>query len=257
MPEAVNEGVRIHYEVDGDGPPLVLHTGGGGDLRMWRIAGYVDGLFGYRCVLIDHRGHGRSDRPTGVREHTIDRYEGDVLAVMDELGVERFSFFGYSDGATLGYRLSATHPDRVAALIGLGAVGAPDESPDARRVWADEIRRDGIEALVRGLLEDEPDLPEWFVDQMRSTDAEMFALELEGRADHSLWDDLPLIEASTLIIVGELEEGDTRAAAANAHLAAKTLADGGRAVVLPELGHCAAFVRSDLVVPQVRRFLEG
>src|SRR5438093_901289 len=108
MSLASNEGVRIFYEVVGEpGPLLLLHTGGGGDSRMWRMAGYTDGLSATRLILMDHRGHGRSDRPAGVEAHRIDRYVGDVVSVLDAAGAERVVFAGYSDGANVGYAFAA------------------------------------------------------------------------------------------------------------------------------------------------------
>jgi pimeloyl-ACP methyl ester carboxylesterase len=257
MPEATNGGVRIHYEVEGDGPVVVLHTGGGGDLRMWRLAGYRSGLEGFTRVLMDHRGHGRSDRPAEPAEHGIDRYVEDVLAVADASGTDRFAFFGYSGGATVGYRLATEHGDRVGALIALGAVGSPEDSATAVRDEMDEmveLRRQGIGWLVDALLEDEPGLSSWFLEQMRSTDAEMLALQLEESATSSPWEAFARIVVPTLIVVGELEEGPGDAAARNARTAAD-LIPGGRSVILPSLGHCKAFERSDLVLAHVRPFL--
>jgi pimeloyl-ACP methyl ester carboxylesterase len=254
MPEASNGDVRIHYQVEGDGPALILHTGGGGDLRMWRLAGYSERLEGYTRILMDHRGHGRSDRPADPAEHGTDRYVGDVLAVADTAGAGRFAFFGYSGGATIGYRLAAEHGDRVSALIALGAVGSPDDPPAAQWDAAAELRRHGIGSLVDDLLADEPDLSPWFLEQMRSTDAEMLALQLEGSAEFSPWDAFARIALPTLIVVGELEEGMDNAAARNARTAAD-LIPGGRLAVLPGLGHCGAFERSQLVLAHVLPFL--
>ncbi|MGZ4407107.1 MAG: alpha/beta fold hydrolase, partial [Gaiellaceae bacterium] len=59
-----HDGLRLAYDVVGDGFPVILHTGAGGDSRMWRDAGYVDALGNYMVVLFDHRGHGASDTPT-------------------------------------------------------------------------------------------------------------------------------------------------------------------------------------------------
>ena len=121
---------------------------------------------------------------------------------------------------------------------------------------AARIREEGSDALVTWLREDEPDLPEWFADQMRSTDPEMFALLLEAWASWGgPWEEFEKIEAPTLVVVGQLEEGDNDDAAAHARRAAATLPDG-RAVVIPDLGHVMAFVRADLVLPHVRRFLD-
>ena len=64
MPYADNQGVRIYYEVEGQGPPLVLGHGGSYTLEMWREWGYTDGLRDeHQLILLDFRGHGRSDKP--------------------------------------------------------------------------------------------------------------------------------------------------------------------------------------------------
>lgn len=64
MPFANNKGVRIRYEVEGDGPPLVLMHGLTDSLEVFRISGYVDALRSdYNLILIDTRGHGASDKP--------------------------------------------------------------------------------------------------------------------------------------------------------------------------------------------------
>jgi pimeloyl-ACP methyl ester carboxylesterase len=58
------DGIRLHYDVEGDGPPLLFHLGSGCDSDLWRAAGYVEPLAKtYRCILFDHRGRGASDNP--------------------------------------------------------------------------------------------------------------------------------------------------------------------------------------------------
>jgi pimeloyl-ACP methyl ester carboxylesterase len=64
MPEAFNDGVRIEYDVHGEGPPLVLLHGWCCDRTWWDHAGYVEDLGrDHRIVNIDQRGHGASDKP--------------------------------------------------------------------------------------------------------------------------------------------------------------------------------------------------
>ena len=92
MPYASNEGVRIHYEVEGSGPPLFLHVGFLGTLEDWRREDtrYVEALRdAYRLVLLDPRGQGRSDAPHDPSAYTLDQRVGDVLAVLDAEGIER------------------------------------------------------------------------------------------------------------------------------------------------------------------------
>jgi pimeloyl-ACP methyl ester carboxylesterase len=237
-------GVRLHYETVGTGFPLVLHTGAGGDAGMFAEAGYVDALDGFTRVLFDHRGHGSSSRPRELEAHRIEEYVADVLA----LGLDRFGFVGYSDGARVGYALAAANPERVAALVAIGTVDPRDGDPDEKRAAAREVREHGIGPLVAAMADEEGiEPPRWLVDQLVGTDPEMFALELEAWAEWSPWPLFPRIEAPTVIVAGELEDCGCAEAA--------DLIPHGRAVVVPGLGHLGVFLRSDLVVAEARAIL--
>ena len=64
MPYVIKQEVRIYYEVEGQGTPLVLAHGGSDSLDMWRRYGYTDILKDdFQLILFDFRGHGRSDKP--------------------------------------------------------------------------------------------------------------------------------------------------------------------------------------------------
>jgi pimeloyl-ACP methyl ester carboxylesterase len=250
-------GVRLHFSEEGprDGPVLLMHTGGGGDAKMWSLAGYIEGLPGYRCVLLDHRGHGRSGRPTAVGEHALTCYVDDVMAVLDHLRVERAALMGYSDGARVAYAASARYPERVWAVIGLGAVGSRDEDASERRTDAADLRSRGMRVLIDHMAASESQRPPaWLLENLSSTPTEMFALELEGWADDpSVWDAFPDVTAPALLICGEDEEPN---ASGNASAAARSL-PRGQAVALPRLGHLQVFWRSDLTLPIMRDFLAG
>jgi pimeloyl-ACP methyl ester carboxylesterase len=229
----------IHHEVEGEGFPVVLHTGGGGDLRMWRIAGYVDGLDGYRFVLVDHRGRGRTPPAESYAPAAM---ANDVLEVADSLELDRFAFWGYSMGSYVGYELAATESTRVAALVGSGGVDSPDGDPSEWRETAAAVRAGG----VRSILGDEP-APDWLLDHLCETDDEVFARSCEDFAHWSPWQLFPRIDAPTLIVAGELEATNVPAAAA--------ALPHGEAEILPGLGHIGAWLAVDQVVPRVRRFL--
>jgi aminoacrylate hydrolase len=94
MPRVTAGRVGIHYDVVGRGPTLVLPTGAGGDSRIRRDAGYVRGLSGFRRVFIDHRGRGRSDRPSRIEDPVMTRYVEDVALVLEAAGVESAGFWG-------------------------------------------------------------------------------------------------------------------------------------------------------------------
>ena len=117
MPSVLNHGVEIYYEIEGQGPAVILQTGAAGDLNMWKHAGYLKGLQGFTKILVDHRGHGRSSRPIQLEQHRMECYVSDILTVMDSLNIERSAFIGYSDGGRVGFELAISHPDRIAHLV--------------------------------------------------------------------------------------------------------------------------------------------
>jgi pimeloyl-ACP methyl ester carboxylesterase len=238
-----HDGLRLAYDVVGDGYPVVMHTGAGGDSRMFREAGYVDGLAEFTVILFDHRGHGDSAAPADPGRHTVGDHVADVVALAEHVGLERFVFWGYSAGARVGYQLAADEPARLAALVAQGTVD-PEDGDDAQE-WLDEA----AEVRARGLaavLGDE-EIPAWLLENLLSTDSEVVARGFECFAGWTPWPLFPNIAAPTLIVAGELEDvGCVKAAA--------RMPDG-RAVVLPGLDHVGAFARSDVVLPHVLPFL--
>lgn len=72
MPHANHRGVRNHYQVEGEGPPLVLQHGFTHSLRRWYLHGYVEALReDHRLILVDARGHGSSDKPHDPSAYTL------------------------------------------------------------------------------------------------------------------------------------------------------------------------------------------
>jgi pimeloyl-ACP methyl ester carboxylesterase/predicted glycosyltransferase len=110
------DGVRVFYEVYGDGEPtvLLLPTWSIVHSRHWKMQiPYLARHF--RVVTFDGRGNGRSDRPRGV-EHYVEReFAADALAVMDRTGTERAVIAALSCGALWATLLAADHPERVIA----------------------------------------------------------------------------------------------------------------------------------------------
>jgi pimeloyl-ACP methyl ester carboxylesterase len=249
------DGVRLKFELKGEGPPLLLHLGAGGDSGLWRAAGYVDPLSkSYRCILFDHRGHGESDHPRGIEAHHIDRYVADVVALLDHLRIETSAFWGYSAGIDVGLKLADDHPARVWALLGSGGMsqGSPEEYAKgvARRV--PEFQEHGWEKLVARFDDQERDpVPEWMKERIRATDIGQFIDYLQAGTDWG-WDDweaLPRVTAPTLFLTGELEDPDDATAGAAARM------PNGSRVRLAGLGHINAFLRSDLALPHAMEFL--
>jgi pimeloyl-ACP methyl ester carboxylesterase len=109
-----HDGARIWYATYGSGSPVILLHGGLGHSGNW---GYqVPALLrnGYRAVLIDSRGHGRSTRDG--QPYRYDRMASDVLAVMDALHLDKPALVGWSDGADIALILANMAPTRVAGV---------------------------------------------------------------------------------------------------------------------------------------------
>lgn len=118
MPDAMNDGVRIHYDREGSGPPLVLQHGFTRSLEGWRDSGYVDALKGdYELILVDARGHGKSDKPHDPAAYAPDKRARDILAVLDDAGIDRAIYWGYSMGGQIGFAIAHYAPERFDALI--------------------------------------------------------------------------------------------------------------------------------------------
>lgn len=253
MPYFTHDGLKLYYEIEGQGFPIVLRTGGGGDAGMFRAAGYVDGLDGYQRILFDHRGRGRSQRPARVDDYATERHVADIVALLDTLALPRAAYWGYSSGAQVGYALAAAHPDRIAALVATGVIDDPDANEAEERAetiaYAEAIRAGGMQFLVDGYTAEAPMLP-WFRDQMLATDPDVFADSLlAGLAWPGTWPLLARITCPTLMLVGEREDPDglnPRAAAQMPH---------AQCVTFPGLNHIQAFERSDLAQPHVLAFL--
>ncbi|CAN7445870.1 alpha/beta hydrolase [Phyllobacterium sp. LjRoot231] len=113
-----HEGARIWYATYGSGSPVILLHGGLGHSGNW---GYQVPMLvgsGYRAVLIDSRGHGRSTRD--LRPFTYELMASDVLAVMDALHLDKAAVVGWSDGACIALILAMKAPARIAGVFFFG-----------------------------------------------------------------------------------------------------------------------------------------
>ncbi len=113
------ETARIWYGTVGEGPPVILLHGGTASSRTWSLQVPALVSAGYRVILIDNRGHGRST--LGTRPLGYELMARDVLAVMDRLKLPRAAIVGWSDGAIVGLILAMGHPDRLTAVYAFGA----------------------------------------------------------------------------------------------------------------------------------------
>ena len=253
MQATSSDGVRIDFETVGRGQPLVLLHGFFGDRTSWRSAGYVDALAAqYLLVLIDARGHGRSDAPHGTDSYRVGRQVPDVLAVLDALGIGQAAIWGASMGGVIGLHLLAGHARRCTALIAGGAHAdrIPVDPADVQRE-AELFRAKGPAPFITWLERQGP-VPPWLRNSMLSADPHALAALTTALANR---DDIlgPLARTSVpaLLLAGDRDPLLPAIQRTAAHI------PGGTLIQLPDCGHLDTFVRSDLTLPLVLPFLSG
>ncbi len=190
------EGMELHYEVRGQGTPLVLLHGFTGSGADWKHVFDLDTLAErFQLIVPDLRGHGRSNNPSGV--FTARQCATDVFALLDQLGISRFRAIGMSLGGNLLLHMATRMPERVERMI---IVSSPPYYPaQARRIMAT-------------LTEETRPPAEWAEMRARHSlgDEQIRALWRHGRGFADSYDDMnftpPLLStiiAPTLIVYGD------------------------------------------------------
>jgi pimeloyl-ACP methyl ester carboxylesterase len=118
------DGVGIEYEVTGEGPPVILLHGFPDSGRVWRHQVTALSEAGFRVIVPDLRGYGRSDKPADPEAYSMRLLIGDVLAVLSDAGAERAHVVGHDWGAAIAWVLAAYAGDRVDRFVAL-SVGHP------------------------------------------------------------------------------------------------------------------------------------
>jgi pimeloyl-ACP methyl ester carboxylesterase len=253
MPYVTSDGVRTRYEVEGTGPPLVLHIGFLGSLEDWSRddTQYTRALRDtYRLILVDPRGQGQSDTPHDIASYAPEARARDVVAVLDELGIERAHFWGYSMGARVGFMLAARHDDRLSSLIAGGA-NPWWEPPEPEEQQLYRWMANGMEAFVAEWEREIGPLPPGTRERWLAGDAEALraAMRAPGRSSELL-DALPRMTIPVLLYVGTNDNPEP------VELAARAIPNC-TFVPLEGLNHPEAFRRSDLILPHVTDFLSA
>lgn len=124
------DGVRLHYTIRGEGPPLVLLHGNGSMIDELQSSGLIDLLAQhYRVVAFDRPGFGYSERPANRRWSPS--AQAAVLAfALERLGVDRATIVGHSWGTLVALALALDHPDRVRGLVLVSGYYYPTFRPD-------------------------------------------------------------------------------------------------------------------------------
>jgi 3-oxoadipate enol-lactonase len=259
---ADSQGVKVAYEIRGDGEPLALVHGLAYDRNGW---GRFPDLLAqrFRVVLIDNRGVGESDEPEGP--YAVAQMAADVVAVLDDAGIERTNLFGVSLGGYIAQELALAYPERLAKLVlASTAPGGPKAHPmpaaglEAFGKYPTMERDAGLRLMVENSLGERGvrDLP-GLVD-------EIFAYRLAHAPSLAAWqaqayagatfdsyDRIGAIQAPTLVVQGG---ADNVVDPCNAELLGE-LIPNARVEIVPERGHLLVWEDSERVAELVTEFL--
>lgn len=247
----VDGGTLWADDTGGNLPPLVLLHPGVGNSTIWEPM--LPALTArYRVIRFDWRGYGRSPLPTGP--YTL---LGDLLAVLDHVGLDRVPLVGASMGGMAALSLALTHPDRVPALVlvtpGVSGYDWPDEPEDAEYealTAAGDI--DGLTGfgLRRWGAAGHDDAARA---QMASAARAWAAEDEHGQPGPPAFDRLGEITAPTVLLLGEADTPTL--VEANEKMAARI--PGCRLIRMPGVDHLPQLRVPDLLTATILEHLGG
>ena len=251
MPTIDRDGTKIHYEVHGSGPPLILTHGYSSTSAMWH--GQIEALSKrHRLILWDMRGHGQSDYPGDPSAYSEALTVGDIAALLDQVGAAKAIVGGLSLGGYMSLAFYRAHPERVRALLIIDT-GPGFKKDDTREAWnkrahdtADRFEQHGLDVLKSASRERS---------SVSHRDARGLARAARGmltQRDARVIELLPEIKVPSLVVVGA---DDTPFLAASDYMAAKI--PGAKKVVIPAAGHAVNIDQPRAFIDAVVRFLDA
>jgi 3-oxoadipate enol-lactonase len=255
--------VRIAYETLGAGEPLVLVHGLAYDRAGW---GGLPELLAerFQVVLLDNRGVGESDAPPGP--YAVPQLAADVVAVLDDAGLDRVHLFGVSLGGFIAQEVTLVWPERVEKLVLCStAPGTPRSVPMPQRTqelfaqFPAMEREAGLRMFVENSLGERGvrDLPE-LVEEIfqyrlgHAPTTEAWVAQATAGALYDSYDRAGDIAVPTLVLQGS---GDVVVDPGNAALLGE-LIPGARVEVVPDRGHLMVWEDSQRVAQLVTEFLQ-
>ncbi|MEO7727905.1 MAG: 3-oxoadipate enol-lactonase [Burkholderiales bacterium] len=258
MDTTVN-GLKINYEVTGEGPWLTLSHSLACDLHMWDEQ--MDALTkSYKVLRYDTRGHGKSAAPAGA--YTLEQLADDAYGMLNALGIKRTHWAGLSMGGMIGQTFALKYPGVFQSMV---LADTTSRYPaEAAPVWADRIKTaetKGMEAIVDGTL------ARWFTApylatnppgvarvraSIRATTVAGFAGCCHAIPQINLTHRLKEIACPTLVIVGEQDPGTPVAMAREIHEATP----GSQLVIIPSAAHLSNIEQAQPFTDAMLKFLK-
>jgi pimeloyl-ACP methyl ester carboxylesterase len=229
--------LRLHYLDEGDGPPVVWLPGGN-DCAALMLHAHRRLTSRVRLVCLDPRGHGESDAPTTADDYSPDNYAGDVLALVDALGLERAVIGGHSRGGRTSVEFALRYPERVVGVIAAASplLGSTSEREPGFRRYQRALAAEGVDAFL-SMLRSGPRHPErhaiWRAAAHRAGAQALIAQYEALSRLGPLTDRLPSLAVPGLFLTGDrdfLRDHAERAAAAGPRVRFALIPDAGHAL---------------------------
>ena len=257
MPTAKVGDINIYYEVHGEGEPLVLIVGYGGNSRalFLNIPAFSKK---HRVVVFDNRGTGLTDKPD--IHYTIEMMADDTTGLLDSIGIDVAHILGISMGGFIAQNIALRYPDRVISLVlacthcGGTQHIAPD--PEVEALLSDFKRAREILSYVvsQQFIDNNPDIVKQVIVKRTEypTPLHGYTRQREAIAGHNTYDRLPEIKAPTLVIAGD---ADKLVPVANSRILADRIPDA-ELVLLENMGHGFSIEAADEFHKTVIDFLK-
>ena len=204
MPFFDSDGVRIHYEIFGEGEPVLLLHGFASNLRVNWVSTTWTGFLadhGFMVVAMDHRGHGESEKLYDPALYRTSIMAEDARRLLDHLGIVSAAVMGYSMGARVAAFLAVNHPQRVGALVLAGMAGNLLHGvKDAEAIAA------ALEAADPSRIESPKARAFRQFAEKTGSDLKALAACMRAGREPLLPEDLSLLTMPVLITVGERDE---------------------------------------------------
>ena len=214
MPSIHSNGIKIHYEERGSGDPLILIMGLGTPGNRWEdhVACYEQH---FRCILIDNRGAGGSDKPKGP--YTIKMMADDTAGLMYELGIQKAGVAGISMGSAIAQELALSYPEKVRSLVLISSWSRCDRYTQTIFEHFKKMRQLASPADFTQLLQlwiaSAPYYEKHFVEMIQDMDKahenymplHAFEAQCDACIDHNTYDRLEKITIPVLLSVGDAD----------------------------------------------------
>ncbi len=261
MPHTHCGRVRIYWEDQGHGEPLLMIMGLGFSMKMWQNLRPLLAEH-FRTIVFDNRGVGQTDSP--LAPFSMRTMADDAAAVLDAAGVDSAHVFGVSMGGMIAQELALEHPGRVRKLVlGCTQCGGPlaePPSPEIRRILSPltmASRAHRTEALVPFIYD--PHTPRERIDRdlevVRRNPPHIlgYLFQLGAIVAWRSYERLPQIRQRTLVIHGE---SDRLVPPSNGHLIAARI-PASRLVILPQASHIFPTDQPGLTMRYLLEFLKS